>query len=226
MTIKDILNKQDENANTYIKYCPNVFLAKCKEKYQAGDTIDVVTQYGKINKSIVFNLIAEKNGFYYYSIVRADGFNIQEWAKRKADKYELYAENANKRSADWQEKSNEGREFLVLAEPIKIGHHSEKRHRALIKRNHVRMDNCIEESKKADKYVSKSEYWESRANIINLSMPESIDYFAYKLQEAIKYHSDIKNGMIEKSHSMSLQYAKKDVNEIEKKYSLSLKLWG
>lgn len=33
--------------NTYAKYCPNVFLAKCEEQYQKGDIITVTTKYGK-----------------------------------------------------------------------------------------------------------------------------------------------------------------------------------
>ena len=61
--------------NTYYKFAPNVFLAKCDEKHEKGETIEVTTRYGKENESIVFNLIFEKDGFYYYSIVRADGFN-------------------------------------------------------------------------------------------------------------------------------------------------------
>ena len=69
--------------NTYSKYVPNVFLAKCTEKHEKGETILVTTKYGKENESIVFNLIAEKDGFYYYSIIRADGFNVQEWAKKR-----------------------------------------------------------------------------------------------------------------------------------------------
>lgn len=70
--------------NTYHKFCPNVFLAKCDEKHEKGEVIEVTTKYGKENESIVFNLIFEKDGFYYYSIVRADGFNVQEWAKQRA----------------------------------------------------------------------------------------------------------------------------------------------
>lgn len=72
--------------NTYYKFAPNVFLAKCDEKHEKGETIEVTTKYGKENESIVFNLIFEKDGFYYYSIVRADGFNAQEWAKRRAER--------------------------------------------------------------------------------------------------------------------------------------------
>ena len=124
--------------NTYSKYRPNVFLAKCTEKHNKGDIIPVTTKHGKENDSIVFNLIFERDGFFYYSIVREDGFNVQEWAKRRAEKLENAAINAAKRSRDWYEKSNEGADFLVLGEPIKIGHHSERRHRALIERNHSR----------------------------------------------------------------------------------------
>ena len=72
--------------NTYYKFAPNVFLAKCDEKHEKGETIEVTTKYGKENESIVFNLIFEKDGFYYYSIVRADGFNVQEWAKQRAER--------------------------------------------------------------------------------------------------------------------------------------------
>lgn len=212
--------------NSYIKYCPNVFLAKCEQEHKRGDIIQVQTKYGKENDSIVFNLVACKDGFYYYSVVRADGFNVQEWAKKKADKYQTYAANAEQRSTSWQEKSNEGRDFLVLAEPIKVGHHSEKHHRALIERNHNRMGHCVRESDKAEQYEHKARYWVNRIDIINLSMPESIEYFEFKLEQAKKYHADMKAGLVEKSHSMSLQYAKKSINEMQKNYDLSLKLWG
>ena len=72
--------------NTYSKYAPNVFLAKCSEKHAKGDIIEIETKYGKLNESIVFNLIYERDGFYFYSIVRADGFNAQERAKAKAER--------------------------------------------------------------------------------------------------------------------------------------------
>lgn len=212
--------------NTYSKYCPNVFLAKCTEKHNKGDIIPVTTKHGKENDSIVFNLILERDGFFYYSIVREDGFNVQEWAKRRAEKLENAATNAAKRSSNWYEKSNDGADFLVLGEPIKIGHHSEKRHRALIERNHSRMSNSVAESNKADDYQRRAEYWENRTEIINLSMPESIEYFEFKLEEAKKYHAGLKAGTIERRHGMSLQYAKKAVNDMQAHYDFAVKLWG
>lgn len=212
--------------NTYSKYVPNVFLAKCTEKHEKGETILVETKYGKENESIVFNLIAEKDGFYYYSIIRADGFNVQEWAKKRAEKLENAAANAEKKSLQYYEASQEGKDFLVLAEPIKIGHHSEKRHRALIERNWNRMGKCVEFSNKAETYEERAEYWKAKANTINLSMPESIEYYEFKLEEAKTKHEYLKNNPDKRSHSFSLTYAKKEANEAEKNLTLALKLWG
>lgn len=212
--------------NTYAKYVPNVFLAKCPEMHTKGDTINVQTKYGKENESIVFNLIFAKDGFYYYSIVRADGFNVQEFAKKKAERFENWAAIAEKKSTQYFEASQEGKDFLVLAEPIKIGHHSEKRHRALIDRNWSRMGKCVEESKKAEAHESKAEYWSRRANVINLSMPESVEYYEYKVEEAKERHEGLLSGKYPREHSFSLTYAKKAVNEAVKNLDLAKKLWN
>jgi hypothetical protein len=212
--------------NTYSKYVPNVFLAKCSEQHEKGETIELETKYGNNHECIVFNLIFQKDEFYYYSIVRADGFNHQEWAKRKAEKLETAAMNAQKRSDDWRERSNEGKEFLSLGEPIKVGHHSEKRHRALIERNWNRMDNAMTELKKAESYESRAEYWEKKASTINLSMPECIDFYEFQLEKAKANHEGLKNGTIKRLHSYSLTYAKKEVNDLEEKLKLAYRLWN
>lgn len=47
--------------NTYQKFVPNVYLAKCEEKHEKGDEILVATKYGKENECIVFNLIFERD---------------------------------------------------------------------------------------------------------------------------------------------------------------------
>lgn len=212
--------------NTYSKFCPNVFLAQCTEKHEKGETILVNTKYNKENECIVFNLIYEKNGCFFYSIIRADGFNAQEFAKKKSERLQTARLNAENKSKQFFEASQEGRDFLVLAEPIKIGHHSEKRHRALIERNYNRMTKSVEFSKKADSYESRVEYWEAKTNLINLSMPESIEFYEYKLEKAKIKHDGLKNGTIERSHSFSLTYAKKDVNEAKKNVDLAKRLWA
>lgn len=212
--------------NTYSKFVPNVFLVKCTEKQIPGDTIPVETKYGKENDMILYNLIYEKDGFFFYSAVRADGMNVQEWAKRKAEKLETASANAEAKSNSYWEASQEGRDFLALAEPVKIGHHSERRHRALIERNNNRMGKCVEFSDKAEKYESRADYWKGKESTINLSMPESMEYYEFKLEEAVKNHEGLKDGSIPRSHSFSLTYAKKERNELEEKVKLAKRLWA
>lgn len=216
--------------NTYKKYCPNVFVAQCDEKYEKGDLIQVTTKYGKGNECIVHNFVGytgtKENPKYCYSITRADGYNSQERAKEKVNNLEKWAGNAEKKGAEWQEKSNEGRDFLALAEPIKIGHHSEKRHRALIERNWNRMSNAMEEFKRAEAYRERTDYWESMANKIDLSMPESVEFFEIQLEEAVIYHQGLKDGSIPRAHSYSLAYAAKKVKELKTKHEIALKLWA
>lgn len=212
--------------NTYHKFVPNVFLAKCTERHEKGEMIEVMTKYGKSNESIVFNLIFERDGCFFYSIVRADGFNSQEFAKRRAERLNGYAYNATAKSERYYEASKEGADFLALGEPIKVGHHSEKRHRALIDRNWERMGKSVEFSKKAEEYESRAEYWERRANDMNLSMPESIEYYEHLVEIRKQAHEDLKSGKVERRHSYSLTYAKKDLNEAEKNLKLANQLWA
>lgn len=214
--------------NIYSKYAPNVFLAKCTEKHEKGETIQVETRYGKENDSIVFNLVFERDGFYYYSIVRADGFNTQEWARQKADKLISYASNAEKRSNDAYKKADlsESATGIVFGQPILVGHHSEGRHRKTLERADNAMRKSIEESGKAEDYERRANYWESKASTINLSMPESLEYYEFELEKVKAKHEGLKNGTIQRSHSFSLTYAKKEVNEIEGKLKIANKLWA
>ena len=212
--------------NIYKKYCPNVFVAQCEEEYQKGDTIMVETKYGKENEHFVHNLLGKKNGLFFYSITRSDGFNNQERAKNKAEKINSWADSAEKRSDVWREKSKEGADFLSLGEPIKIGHHSEKRHRALIDRNWSRMTNAMNELDKAESYRQRTSYWEDLAKKIDLSMPESLEFFKIQLDEAIEYHKGLKDGSIKREHSYSLTYANNKVKDLKSKYEIAVKLWG
>lgn len=215
--------------NTYKKYCPNVFVAQCEEKQEKGNVIIIKTKYGKENEHIVHNFVGytgtKENLKYCYSITRADGFNSQQRAQNKIDKLNGYASNAKERSDNYMNASNEGRDFLALGEPIKVGHHSEKRHRALIERNWNRMDKAMKELDKAETYKERTAYWERMAKKINLSMPESLEFFKEQLKEAEEYHKGLKEGSIKREHSFSLTYAKKNVNELKKKVKIAIKLW-
>jgi len=212
--------------NTYSKYCPNVWVAKCSEKHDKGETIILTTKHGKENECIVWNFLYEKDGFYYYSITRADGYNSQERARAKVEKYEDWADRAHQRSDEAFDKSHKAVEHIPLGQPILVGHHSEGAHRAAIKRSDGAMRKSVEEMHKAEAHESKAEYWRRMEGKIDLSMPESIEYFAHKLEVAREYHEGLKSGKYPKQHMYSVTYAKNAVNEAQKNLNIAIKLWG
>ena len=208
---------------TFKKYCPNVWVAECDEKHNKGEIIALETQYGKEVYCEIYNLVAEKNNKFQYSIVRLEELS---YAERKADKYRNSQALHEVKSHEWHKKSQEGAEFLRLAEPIKIGHHSEHRHRALIERNWNRIGNAVKEEKIADERARKAEYWEAKAEEINLSMPESLEYFSKQLEKAKTRQQGLKNGTIKREHSYSLTYATKAVKDLTAKLEIAQKLWA
>ena len=212
--------------NTYAKFAPTVFVAKCPEQHAKGEIITLTSKHGSETEVEIHNLVKQVDGYYFYSFIRCDGVNSQVRAEQKVERYQSYADNAMKRSTQYCESANEGREFLSLGEPIKIGHHSEKRHRALIERNHRRMEKSIEEMRKAESYDGKIAYWERMAGKIDLSMPESLEYFAFELAKAKEKHQDLKDHPEKRTHSFSLTYAKKAVNELTKKVQIAELLWA
>jgi len=211
--------------NVYKKYCPCVYVAECDELYEKGEVIAVTTQYGKENECEVHDLVLERNGKYYYSITRADGFNTQERAKRKAEKYESWAVSAVKKSDARYEASREAVKDIPFGQPILYDHYSAKKHRAALEKSDRNMRQCIDLQDKAAEHEQKAEYWKGMEGKIDLSMPESIEYYAHRLEEATRIHEGLKNGSIPREYGMQLQYAKKAVNDAQKNYNTAVKLW-
>lgn len=77
-------------------------------------------------------------------------------ADSRSYRFETYSDNAAARSKAAYERSNAAVAGIPLGQPIMVGHHSEKRHRAALARSWSAMDKSVEESKKAD-------YWKQRA---------------------------------------------------------------
>lgn len=224
ITLNSSIEPQVKTA-TYSKFCPNVFLAKCEEECERDEIIEVVTKYGNVNECVVHNLVRRDETHYYYSITRLDGYNNQERARRKAEQYENWAQARQRKSDQYYNASNEGAEFLSLAEPIKIGHYSEKRHRALIDRNYNRMAKSVENADKADQHEQKAKAWEKRSEVIDLSMPESLQYFSIELEKASFHHHLLKTKPELREHAYSLAYATKKVKELKQKVEIAKKLW-
>ena len=88
------------------------------------------------------------------------------------------------------------------------------------------MGKSVEFSDKAAEHERVAKYWEKRANTINLSMPESIDFYEHKLEQAKEYHEGLKSGKYRREHTYAMAYANKAVKEAKKNYDLAVKLWG
>ena len=88
------------------------------------------------------------------------------------------------------------------------------------------MGKSVEFSDRAAEHERIAEYWDARADTVNLSMPESIDFYEYRLEKAKVYHEGLKSGKYPREHAYSLAYAKKEVNELQRKYDLAKQLWG
>jgi hypothetical protein len=212
--------------NTYRKYCPCVYVAECDELHEKGETITVTTQYGKENKCVVWNKVAERNGKYYYSITRVDGYNVQERARQKAERYEGWSASADAKSCEHCTAATDAVKDIPFGQPVLVDHYSAKR----MRRDHELSDNHMRKSvelmNKAEAHSNKAEYWKSMEGKIDLSMPESIEYYKNKLEQAVRLHEGLKNGTIPREYGMQLQYAKKAVNEAKNNYDTAVKLWG
>lgn len=212
--------------NTYAKYCPNVFVAKCDEKHEKGEIIEVTTKYGKENECEVHNLVHEKDGFFYYSITRVDGYDAKERYRRKAERYGTYSQNAEERAESFFKRSQDSVRGIEPGQPILVGHHSERMHRAAIERANSAMSHSVAEWDKSKEYAEKADTYQRLADsVMNLSMPESLEYYSEALEKAKEYHEGLKSGKYPREHSYSVVYAKKKVNELEKNLAIAKKLW-
>lgn len=85
---------------------------------------------------------------------------MNDYEQRQEDRRQRYldrAEKADKRSADAHRQVKAISDMIPFGQPILVGHHSEKRHRADIKRMDNGMRRAIAESDKSDHYQQKAE---------------------------------------------------------------------
>lgn len=87
------------------------------------------------------------------AFTRVDYEQAQE---SRAERYVDRAEKAEKRADDYYKRSQDLVGMIPLGQPILVGHHSEKRHRATVAKSHQAMHKSIDESRKADTLKMKA----------------------------------------------------------------------
>ena len=212
--------------NTFFKHKFNTFLVKSDGPLGRGDVVTVLTQNGKAVECVIHNEIGQRGGFFYYSQTRANGGTSQTRAKYKSEAYIKSSENAKAKSQSYFEKSMNGKEFLSLGEPIKVGHHSEAKHRRILEKNWASMGKSVEFEEKSREYDDKAVHWDKKSKEIDLTMPESIEFFTKALESKKVERDGMKDGSIKREHSFSLQYANKAVKDLALKLEFAKKMWG
>lgn len=87
------------------------------------------------------------------------------------------------------------------------------------------MGKSVAESEKAQAYRNKAEYRESKANKIDLSMPESIEYYGYLVEKETNNVEKIKaTPKDQRAHGYVLTYASKALKEAKEKLETARKL--
>lgn len=80
----------------------------------------------------------------------------EKQAARKA-RFEELAQKSTTSSEAYYQASKRATAHIPFGQPILVGHHSERGHRADLRRAHNAMDKCCEESSKAKHYARKAE---------------------------------------------------------------------
>ncbi len=115
--------------------------------------------------------------------------NRRERLENKLAKRREWAEKAEQRSRKEWEKSEKAVEGISFGQPILVGHHSEKRHRAAVARAQAAGTRAVEESNLAKHHLEKaaglSDYLE---NTIFDDDPDAIEKVEQKIARLEKEH--------------------------------------
>jgi len=212
-----------------IKYysSPKVFVLETEKEFKKNDVVEYATKYGKIIELIIYKLIKSVNGINYYSYIRADGKNRKTILEAKIEKRKDWADSSEKKSDEYYQASKEGSNIIPFGQPIIVGHHSERRHRALIDRNHKRMDKCIEHRQKAQDHELKAENLEYKLKQeLPIDTPNCLKDVKERLSEAKELHKFYKENKEAREHAFSLTYANKKVKDLTKRLQIAENLWS
>lgn len=216
-----------ENKAQFKKYTSGYYCLQHPDTgLQHGDQVTVTTRYGKEVECTIWKKLGNSKAGEgaYYSHVRNDGFNRKEWMKRKAERATNAAERQNNLSDEYFAKSQKDRDFLTLGEPIKVGHHSEKRHRKIINQAQENTGKMVAASKKAERYTDKAEELESRINCeINIDTPESLELLKQRVADLTEKRDALKAS--KKYETWQLSNLGANIRRYKERLETAKKLW-
>ena len=117
-----------------------------REEQETGQAVEVQGQEVKAHD--------EGKEIQECAFTRVDYDQAQE---SKAERYSERAAKAEARADGYYKRSQDLVGMIPLGQPILVGHHSEKRHRATVEKSHQAMHKSIDESRKADRLKMKAQ---------------------------------------------------------------------
>ena len=181
--------------NTFRKLCTGVYgMQSTDDTLQHGEEVTLTTKRGKEVEVTVWKRIRkDAEGNTLYSIQRNDGVNRTAIKAKRAERYDKASERSIEKSDEYYEKAQKHKDFLVLAEPIKVGHHSEKRHRKLLEDNWRNMGKSVELQEKANEQAYRAKNVAEQAEKeINLDTPDSLEALRDKVASLEQQREDLK----------------------------------
>lgn len=193
------------------------------QEFKHGDLTTVETKYGNEVEVKIWKLLGKhRDGGFCYSYVRTDGMCSKQRLLNKAERRKDWARSAVRKSNEYYEKSNKDRDFLVLAEPIKVGHHSERRHRKAIDDAWNNMGKSVAMANKATSHEQKAEGLERASKNIFIDVPESVEQLEAHIANIEDYISIAKE---QKAERFVITNAQANKRRYKKRLEIANKLW-
>ena len=117
--------------------------------------------------------------------------NFQDRKNARIERYKELADANKKASEKAYQESKRTVEHIPMGQPILVGHHSEKSHRATLKKSWDKMDKSIELDKKSKYYEDKAKATE-RNTAISSDDPDAIIKLKVKLDKLLKNQEKMK----------------------------------
>ena len=137
-----------------------------------------------------------------------EGLTYRERRERKAERLREWAEKREAKGAQAYERATELGQQIPFGQPILVGHHSEKGHRAHIRRIDSAMSQAVENSSKAERMKEKADNIERAARqAVYSDDPDAIERLREKLarMEAQREAMKARNAAFRKEHRAELK---------------------
>jgi hypothetical protein len=126
-----------------------------EKEFEPGSDVEIELKWGGTDERIIAKKVGAKDGKNIYTLIPNNKSRNKK--EKRAERYSAWSDKNTEKSNERYNANDIYRDFLSLGEPIKVGHHSEKRHRGIFNKYDNNMRKSIEFSDKAESQASRAE---------------------------------------------------------------------